>query len=149
MPKQVEVLVKDISKDDNGHPTELHGTKRVLTYKSFLYLNANPENLRYEHIGELSSITYDNDGSIKDYQLNPGNPNLDAQYSRVTALQPLNVVPAGNTGPSERELQLLQEIERLKKVNSEKAAVSAIAEPEPQERKKPGPKPKAKEGATA
>lgn len=103
MPKQIEVQVKDISRDDNGQPTELFGTVRILTYKSFIYLNANPENPRYELIGEV-----DEKGNLV-----PGNPNLSAQH-RQSAPNQRSAEPVVNTGPSAREKQLEAEIERLK-----------------------------------
>lgn len=127
MPKQTEVLARDISKDDQGQKTELYGTERILTYKSFLYLNANPENLRYELIGEV-----DDKG-----QLVPGNPNLGAQHRQ--ALPQRSAEPVVNTGPSEREKELLAEIERLKGLQTPAPVSQTLPV---QERKKPGPKAK-------
>lgn len=148
MPGQINVLARDISKDDEGHKTELYDTNRILTYKAFLYLNANPDNLRYELIGQC-----DDDGNLI-----PGNPNLSAQH-RQEALR--SAEPVANkivAGPSVRELELMAEIERLKKqqippdikvtedgipenvslVSGEQAdSFAPIVE-----RKKPGPKPK-------
>lgn len=103
MPKQIEVRVKDISRDDNGQPTELYGTVRELTYKSFLMLNANPENLRYELIGEV-----DEKGNLV-----PGNPNLNAQH-RQSAQNQRSAEPVVSTGPTVREKELEEELARLK-----------------------------------
>jgi hypothetical protein len=85
MPKQPEVLVKDIYVDDFGHRTELYGTTRILTYKSFLYLNANPERPRYELIYEV-----DGDGNEV-----PGNPNLLPQHKTVLQKSAEVVADAG------------------------------------------------------
>jgi hypothetical protein len=34
---QILVKVRDISVDDRGVPTELHGNERIITYKAFLF----------------------------------------------------------------------------------------------------------------
>jgi hypothetical protein len=137
MPKQVEVLVKDISTDEFGRPTELTGTTRILTYKSFNYLNANPDNPRYELIGEV-----DDKGKLV-----PGSPNLNAQHR--SALQP-NAGHAASVGPSQKEKDLQAENEKLKAMLSQAGAiVTAPQEPVSseapvKERQKPGPKKKQK-----
>lgn len=86
MPRQIEVLVEDISKDEQGHPTELTGTTRILTYKSFNYLNANPENPRYK-------LLYEVDEKGKEV---PGSPNLNAQHRKP--LQQRSAEPVVNAG---------------------------------------------------
>ena len=142
MPRQIEVLAEDIGRDDQGHATELTGTKRILTYKAFLYLNANPEALRYKLLYEVD----ENGDEVA------GSPNLNAQDRR--ALPQRSAVPVVEAGPSDREKELLAEIARLKAGNAMKAVLPdiTVAEqaspkdwataPEQKERKKPGPKPK-------
>lgn len=131
MPKQIEVKVKDISRDDNGQPTELFGTTRILTYKAFLYLNVNPENPRYELIGEV-----DEKG-----ELVPGNPNLNAQH-RPSAQSQRSAEPVGNTGPTARELELLEKIAQLERAQQAQTALVPEAEKAP-------PNPVAEQVATA
>lgn len=58
---QVQVKVRDISKDEFGRPTILTGTERTMTYKSYLELRD-----RYELIAQID----DNGNPIA------GNPNL-------------------------------------------------------------------------
>jgi hypothetical protein len=126
MPKQVEVLVKDISYDDMGRPTELHGTERVLTYKSFLYLNANPENPRYELIGEV-----DEKGNLV-----PGNPNLSAQH-RQQAQHQESAAPVVRTGPTQREIELEAEVAKLKaSLQGLPTPTKEVTEPEKKEPEK-------------
>lgn len=132
MPRQIEVLVEDIGKDDNGQPTELYGTQRILTYKAFNYVNANPENPRYK-------LLYEVDENGKEV---PGSPNLSAQHR--TPLQQRSVAPVVNAGPSDREKELLAEIEKLKAgqpmaTDTLKIGTPVIIAPE---KKKPGPKAK-------
>lgn len=144
MPKQVEVQVEDISTDEHGRPTELTGTTRILTYKSFLYLNANPDDQRYKLIGEVESI--DAKGNVK---LAPGNPNLNAQHKPA---HQRSAEHAGSVGPSESEIQLKAENERLKALLANQGSASApvnpvigsdpVVIPPVTERKKPGPKKK-------
>jgi hypothetical protein len=114
MAKNVDVLVEDISTDEYGRPTELTGTRRTLTYKSFLYLNANPDDKRYKLIGEIKSI--DAKGNIT---LAEGNPNLNPQHRTQIQVRKSAepVVDAGQ--PS------------IQEVSSDPPIV---------ERKKPGPK---------
>jgi hypothetical protein len=137
MAKQVDVYVEDISTDEHGRPTELTGTNRILTYKSFLYLNANPDNLRYKLIGEVASV--DSEGNVK---LAPGNPNLGAQH-RPAPQQGANL--AASTGQSESEKDA--EIARLRAqlaqqgTGTQNVPHETKVTDEPQrERKKPGPK---------
>jgi hypothetical protein len=66
---QIQVKVKNITKDDNGHPTDLFGTETIITYKAFLYLTD-----KYE-------LLYQCDDNGKEI---PGNPNLHPEY-RTTA----------------------------------------------------------------
>jgi hypothetical protein len=73
MPKQIEVLAEDISRDDMGQKTELFGTTRILTYKSFQYLNSNPENPRYKLLYQV-----DEKGNEV-----PGSPNLSAEHRQA------------------------------------------------------------------
>lgn len=129
MPRQIEVLVEDIGKDDNGQPTELYGTTRILTYKAFLYVNANPENPRYK-------LLYEVDENGKEV---PGSPNLNAQHR--TPLQQRSAAPVVNAGPSNREKELLAEIEKLK-AGQPAQATSPVIEPVEKQRQKPGPKAK-------
>lgn len=131
MPRQIEVLVRDISRDEMGRESELYGTQRILTYKSFLDLNRNPEALRYE-------LIYEVDENGKEVS---GNPNLSAQY-RVQRPQ-RSAEPVVDSGPSEREKELLAEIARLKAAQSTEQ-VSTPVTPVVTERKKPGPKAKPK-----
>lgn len=140
MAKQVDVQVEDISTDEHGRPTELHGTTRILTYKSFLYLNANPENPRYKLIGEVESV--DAKGNVK---LAAGNPNLSAQHKQ--ALQQ-SAGPAASSGLSESEKD--EEIARLRAQLGQKQGhgtenvphETKVTEDPPKEKRKPGPKPK-------
>lgn len=132
MPKQVEVQVEDISTDEHGRPTELTGTTRILTYKSFLYLNANPDDQRYKLLGEVESI--DAKGNVK---LAPGNPNLNAQHKPA---HQRSAEHAGSVGPSESEIQLKAENERLKALLANQGSGPVV--PPVTERKKPGPKKK-------
>lgn len=132
MPKQIEVLARDISRDEMGRPTELYGTERILTYKSFLFLNNNPEALRYELIHEI-------DENGKEV---PGNPNLNAQH-RVQLAPQRNAGLAADAGPTEREKALMAEIAKLKAGQSAEQ-VSAPVTQIVTERKKPGPKAKPK-----
>lgn len=135
MAKQVEVLAEDISTDEHGRPTELTGTRRILTYKSFNYLNSNPDDLRYKLIGEV-----DEKGNLV-----PGNPNLNAQHKPV---HQRSAEHAGSVGPSESEIKLREENERLKALlanqsgNSPVVTGSVSSDAPPTERKKPGPKKK-------
>lgn len=94
MAKNVDVLVEDISTDEYGRPTELTGTRRTLTYKSFLYLNTNPEDQRYKLIGEV-----DSKGNLV-----PGNPNLNPQHrTQVQVIK--NAEPVVDAGqPSMQEV---------------------------------------------
>lgn len=130
MPRQIEVLVEDISKDDNGQPTELFGTTRILTYKAFNYVNANPENPRYK-------LLYEVDENGKEV---PGSPNLSAQHR--TSLPQRSAAPVVNAGPSDREKELLAEIEKLKAGQPVQAITPVDTEVEKPQRQKPGPKAK-------
>ena len=132
MPKQVDVLVKDISKDENGRPSSSFGSTQTLSYKTFLILTENPEDTRFELVGEIESV--DKDGNIK---LREGSPNLQAQHR--TAPPKRSVEPVVNSGPTQKELEQQAEIEALK---AQLTAGQAPAAATP-ERKKPGPKPKA------
>lgn len=62
---QIMVKVQNISKDENGHPTELFGTEQIVTYKAFLYLTD-----RYKLLFQCD----ENGNEI------PGNPNLHPEY---------------------------------------------------------------------
>lgn len=116
MAKNVDVLVEDISTDEYGRPTELNGTRRTLSYKSFLYLNANPDDQRYKLIGEV-----DAQGNLV-----PGSPNLNPQHRTQIPVQQKSVAPVVDAG--------------------QPAAISSPApqvvssDPPVVERKKPGPK---------
>lgn len=153
MPKQIEVLAEDISRDEMGRPTELYGTTRILTYKSFLFLNANPDNLRYKILYQVD----ENGNEV------PGSPNLEAQH-RVQLPQ-RNVVPVVDSGPSEREKQLLARIAELEKSNLvtvtldgkpittsattvQDSKMTQVVTEQVQQPKKRGPKPKALQDVT-
>ncbi len=62
---QIMVKVQNISKDENGHPTDLFGTEQIVTYKAFLYLTD-----RYKLLFQCD----ENGNEI------PGNPNLHPEY---------------------------------------------------------------------
>lgn len=66
---QIMVKVQNISKDENGHPTELFGTEQIVTYKAFLYLTD-----RYKLLFQCD----ENGNEI------PGNPNLHPEYRTTT-----------------------------------------------------------------
>lgn len=71
MPKFIDVLVKDISKDEFGRPSPTHGETLTLSYKSFLMLtDGGNDQSRFQLVGEID----------KDGELVPGNPNLGAQH---------------------------------------------------------------------
>lgn len=78
MPQQILVRVRDISTDEHGHPTELTGIERVLTYRSFQYTQQN-----FELIEQVVEDGFDADG-LQKYKAVPGNPNLPPEY-RTTA----------------------------------------------------------------
>jgi hypothetical protein len=134
---QILVKVRNIAKDDSGQKSVLHGTETIITYKSFQYVSD-----RFELLYQCD----ENGVAI------PGNPNLTAQHQQE-AKESVTVVDAG---PSQRELELIAEIERLKsllsgqtnamEVKQEPVASPVTDEPKPQapaqERRKPGPKPK-------
>jgi hypothetical protein len=66
MPKQAQVKVQDISTDERGIPTAQNGEERIITYTSFKYCNADPENLKYKLLHEVDEHGMEI----------PGNPNL-------------------------------------------------------------------------
>lgn len=110
MPKQVDVHVKEILRDNNGRPTGT-GEPITISYKSFLMLN-DPDQPRFELLGEVESV--DKDGNVK---LREGNPNLDAQYRQQLRQAPQkSAEPVVNTGPTAKEIEQQQEIERLKQL---------------------------------
>lgn len=74
MPQQVLVRVKDISKDEHGHPTELTGTERVITFRAFQYTQQN-----FEIIEQVTEDGLDDNGQQK-YKSVPGNPNLSPEF---------------------------------------------------------------------
>lgn len=118
MAKNVDVLVEDISTDEYGRPTELNGTRRTLSYKSFLYLNTNPEDQRYKLIGEVDS----------NGKLVPGSPNLNPQHRTQLPAAPVrNVEPVADAGQP---------------VNDNGPAPQEVSSVSPPvvEKKKPGPK---------
>lgn len=74
MPQQILVRVRDISKDEHGHPTELTGTERVITYRSYQYTSQN-----FEIIEQVVEDGLDEDRQQK-YKAVPGNPNLPPEF---------------------------------------------------------------------
>lgn len=142
MLKQIEVKVRDISKDEFGRKTELYGTERILTYKSFLMLNSDPENPRYELIAQVEESGKDEKGNPL-YKEVPGNPNLEAQHRQQ--LQQKNAGPADSVtaGPTQKEIEQAAEIAALKaqlavKMQSPvETVVGPDAEPEKPRRGRP------------
>ncbi len=57
MPKPVDVLVKEIFRDDNGRITRT-GDPTTISYKSFLMLNSDDQP-RFELLGEVESVDKD------------------------------------------------------------------------------------------
>lgn len=129
MPKAVDVLVKEIFRDDNGRATRT-GEPTTISYKSFLILNGD-EQPRFELLGEVESV--DKYGNVK---LREGSPNLEAQH-RQTLISQTSVNPAVNSGPTEKELAQQKEIDQLKSM-----LLSQTHTPL-KEKRKPGPKKKA------
>ena len=140
---QTLVKVRNVSTDENGQKTDLYGTETILTYKAFNYVQD-----RFE-------LLYQCDASGKPI---PGNPNLSAQHQREAKESAIV-----ETGPSQKELELQAENERLKNLlaNQTQQPVAPLASVEPalevtqveephkveesqpaQARRKPGPKPK-------
>jgi hypothetical protein len=138
---QTLVKVRNVSTDENGQKTDLYGTETILTYKAFNYVQD-----RFE-------LLYQCDATGRPIH---GNPNLSAQHQRE-AKESVIV----ETGPSQKELELQAENERLKKLLSNQTPVAPTAAVEPtlevthvdeppkveesqqaQTRRKPGPKPK-------
>jgi hypothetical protein len=74
MPQQVLVRVRDISKDEHGHPTELTGIERIITYRAFQYTQQN-----FELIDQVVEDGVDENGQQK-YKAVPGNPNLPPEF---------------------------------------------------------------------
>lgn len=74
MPQQVLVRVRDISKDEHGHPTELTGTERVITFRAFQYTQQN-----YQLIEQVVEDGLDENGQ-QVYKSVPGNPNLTPEF---------------------------------------------------------------------
>lgn len=74
---QTMVKVQNISKDENGHPTDLFGTEQIVTYKAFLYLTD-----RYKLLFQCDELGNEI----------PGNPNLHPEYR--TAIKEKVVAPA-------------------------------------------------------
>lgn len=137
MPKPVDVLVKEIFRDENGRPTRT-GEQTTISYKSFLMLNSDDQP-RFELLGEVESV--DKNGNIK---LREGNPNLEAQHRQllVPKVAQRDVAPVVSTGPTQKELDQQAEIERLKALLSQQQPAAEQVK----ERKKPGPKSKKMEG---
>jgi hypothetical protein len=77
---QIRVKVRNITKDDTGHPTELYGTETIITYKAFQYLTDKYE-LIYQVDGEDNEV--------------PGNPNLHPEY-RTAVQQKSAVAPVAD-----------------------------------------------------
>ena len=97
MARNVEVLVEDITRDDNGQPTGLYGLKRTISYKSFLYLNSNPDNPRYKLLGEVDPKGgFDSDGLP--LKLLAGSPNLDSQHKAEAAQNQKSAAPVADAG---------------------------------------------------
>jgi hypothetical protein len=74
MQRQILVRVKNISKDDYGHPTELHGVESVITYKAYLYTQDKYE-LMYQ-CDEKGNQVFDAQGNA--------NPNLKPEHRQQT-----------------------------------------------------------------
>ncbi len=136
MPKQVDVLVKDISTDENGRPTRTNGEEKVLPYNSVKILN-DPDSPRYQIVGEVESV--DKDGNVT---LRAGNPNLEAQHRPIPQQPKKDAGPVISSGPTVKELEQQAEIDRLKQQLAAAQTPAAENNP-PKERKKPGPKAKA------
>lgn len=133
---QIYVKVRDKSTDDNGVPTLTNGVETIITYKAFGYTQD-----KFELLFQCD----ENGRQIE------GNPNLNAQH-RQTARYQKSADHAVNVGPSQREKELLAEIERLKQqtqsvpiqeVKQEPVQDSSESKSDPVvQRRKPGPKPK-------
>jgi hypothetical protein len=96
MPKaQILVRVRNISKDENGHPTELHGTESVITYKAFQYTKD-----QFQLVSEVEEAGKHKDTGEQLYKDIEGNPNLHAEY-RTTPSQ-RNADLADNLGVSKK-----------------------------------------------
>lgn len=134
MPKQVDVLVREIYRDEQGRiNTSRVDEPKTISYNAFLKLNSDDQP-RFELLGEVESV--DKDGNVK---LREGNPNLEAQHRQVFRSQ-RSADPAGSVGPTEKEKQQQEEIDRLKAIIASQETVKS--DPPPGERKKPGPKKK-------
>lgn len=74
MPQQILVRVRDISKDEHGHPTELTDTERVITFRAYQYTQQN-----FQLIEQVVEDGLDENGQQK-YKSVPGNPNLPPEF---------------------------------------------------------------------
>lgn len=139
MPKQVDVLVREIHRDEQGRiNTSRVDEPKTISYNAFLKLNSDDQP-RFELLGEVESV--DKDGNVT---LRLGNPNLEAQHRQVLKYNLNGVERAVESGPSQKEKEQQAEIERLKAIinaQQKTPAVSENVDPPPlKERKKPGPK---------
>jgi hypothetical protein len=125
---QILVKVRDISVDDRGVPTELHGNERIITYKAFLFKSD-----AYELIAQV-----DESGN----QI-PGNPNLGPQHRPLQ-----NQSGAGHVDNSGVNQALQEENARLRAALAQQVtSVPVTPSPIPPvqqevQRRKPGRKPK-------
>jgi hypothetical protein len=74
MPQQILVRVRDISKDEHGHPTELTDTERVITFRAYQYTQQN-----FKLLEQVIEDGFDENGQQK-YKAVPGNPNLPPEF---------------------------------------------------------------------
>ena len=74
MQQQILVRVRDISKDEHGHPTELTDTERVITFRAYQYTQQN-----FKLLEQVIEDGFDENGQQK-YKAVPGNPNLPPEF---------------------------------------------------------------------
>jgi len=109
---QIYVKVKDVSVDDNQKPTLTTGVETVITYKA------------YEYVSYKYELLYQCDVNGKQI---PGNPNLKAQDLQSVVQK--NAEAVVNSGPSENEKALQDEIARLRKQLEQTHVAQETAKP--------------------
>lgn len=72
------VRVRDISRDDQGHDTELTGTEKVITFKAFLYTRD-----KHQLISEVEESGKDPQTGEIIYKDLVGNPNLSSEFRTI------------------------------------------------------------------